>query len=371
MSSEQEWMQRALRLAENGYTPPNPMVGCVLVRAGEIVGEGFHPKAGEPHAEVFALRAAGDRARGATAYVTLEPCSHWGRTPPCADALIEAGVARVVVATKDADSRVNGKGIERLRNAGIVVDVGLEEFKARRLNEAFFYYQTKHLPFTTLKFAMTLDGKIAAFTGHSQWITAEPSRNFVHELRAKSGAVLTGIGTVLADDPALNSRIQPPPPRQPLRIVLDSKLQTPPNSRLVSLCAPECPILIVTAENADRECEELLTAKGVEVLRLPPNPDGRIPLPQLWERLAERQIISVMVEAGGNLNAALLEANLVQKVLGFVAPKIVGGKDAPSPVGGRGMERMSDAISLRGLTTEAIGEDLLISGYVVDMENRH
>ncbi|HLV80327.1 MAG TPA: bifunctional diaminohydroxyphosphoribosylaminopyrimidine deaminase/5-amino-6-(5-phosphoribosylamino)uracil reductase RibD, partial [Chthonomonadaceae bacterium] len=250
-------MRRALRLAARGWTYPNPMVGCVIVREGEIVGEGYHPTAGQPHAELFALEQAGERARGATAYVTLEPCCHFGRTPPCTNALIRAGVGRVVAATLDADPRVRGQGLAALQAAGIATSVGLLEALARQLNEAFLHFHATGTPFITLKAAMTLDGKIATRTGEAHWITGEAARRYVHRLRGQSGAVLVGIGTLLADDPQLTARL----PgrrlvRQPLRIVVDSRLRTPPEAQAVRLAAvspDETPLLIATTENAPLE----------------------------------------------------------------------------------------------------------------------
>ena len=235
-------MRRALRLAERGFTPPNPMVGCVLVRDGVNVGEGWHPYAGQPHAEVFALRAAGEKATGATAYVTLEPCSHFGRTPPCADALIAAKVKRVVVATPDPNPQVSGRGLARLQAAGIEVALGVLEAQARRVNEAFLHFHTTGIPFVTLKAAMTLDGKIATRTGDLQWITGPKARRFVHLQRARSGAVLVGIGTLLADDAQLTARLPGVTlPRQPLRIVVDSHLRTPPDCAACASPPPKRP----------------------------------------------------------------------------------------------------------------------------------
>ena len=246
------WMRRALRLAAQGFTPPNPMVGCVIVKNGESVGEGFHPYAGALHAERFALANAGEKARGATAYVTLEPHGHWSRTPPCTDALIAAGVARVVAATLDSNPKVSGRGIAQLQQAGITVDVGVCESQARRLNEAFFHFHETGTPFVVLKAAMTLDGKIATRTGDSKWITGEKARAWVHEQRARAGAVMVGIETLLADDAQLTARLPNVDlPRQPLRIVVDSRLRTPGNSQAVALAhsRPEFqPLLIATTE---------------------------------------------------------------------------------------------------------------------------
>ena len=361
-------MRRALRLAAKGFTPPNPMVGCVIVRDGAMVGEGFHPFAGQPHAEIFALREAGAKAKGATAYVTLEPCSHWGRTPPCADALIAAGVARVVAAARDADTRVGGKGLERLRQAGIAVTVGVLEAQARRLNEAFFHFHEIGTPFITLKAAMTLDGKIATANGDSKWITSESARKYVHLLRAQSGAVLTGIGTLLADNPQLTARLPGMElPRQPLRIIVDSHLRTPPTAKAVQIASENpdfAPLLIATTESADVEREAALLRRGVEICRLPANDSGRVDLTALREALTKRQIISILTESGGELNAALLSAALPQKALFFIAPKLLGGRDAPTPLEGEGPARMAQAELLTSLRVRRFQNDVLLEGYL-------
>lgn len=359
-------MRRALHLATKGFTPPNPMVGCVIVKNGVVVGEGYHPFAGQPHAEVFALRAAGERAQGATAYVTLEPCSHWGRTPPCADALIAARVARVVAATQDDNPKVGGQGLEKLRQAGIAVTVGVEEAEARRLNEAFFHYHRTGTPFLTLKAAMTLDGKIATRTGDSQWITGEAARRYVHRLRAQSGAVMVGIGTLLADDAQLNARLPGVVlPRQPLRIVVDSHLRTPPSAKAVCLAReqPETlPLLIATTETASRDAEARLTQPGVEVVRLPAETTGRVDLTALLASLGRRQVISVLVEGGGELNAALLAAQQAHKALFFLAPKLIGGREAPTPIEGFGRARMAEAVAVEAPRLHRFRQDFAIEG---------
>ena len=365
-SDDARWMRRALRLAEKGFAAPNPMVGCVIVKDGVVVGEGYHPYAGQPHAEVFALRAAGEQARGGTAYVTLEPCCHWGRTPPCTEALKSAGVARVVAATTDNDPRVGGRGLEILRAAGIEVTVGVRETEARRVNEAFFYYHSAHMPFVTLKAAMTLDGKIATRTGDSRWITGPKARNYVHLLRAQSGAVMVGIGTLLADNARLDVRLDPPTPRQPLRIIVDSRLRTPTDAEAVLLTEPphSLPLLIATTEKADPERErKLLTPSrrgSLEILHLPAAQEGVVDLQALMRLLAERQIISVLAEGGGQLHAALLEAKLAQKALFFIAPKLVGGRNAPTPLEGEGIAAMQDAIALNTFTVRRFGPDIAL-----------
>lgn len=344
------------------------MVGCVLVKDGKVVGEGFHAYAGQPHAEVVALRQAGEAASGATAYVTLEPCSHWGRTPPCANALVDAHVKRVVAAVTDPDARVSGSGLQRLRDAGITVNVGVLEAEARRLNEAFFHFHSTRTPFVILKSACTLDGKTATRTGDSRWVTGVRARAFAHRARARAGAVLVGIGTVLADDPRLTARLSPPPPRQPLRIILDSQLRTPPDAAALRVARErpdDHPLLIVTTETADLGREAALEGHGVEVLRVPADHNGRIDLCRLVTILGERQITSVLVDGGGEMHSGFIAARLAQKGMFFLAPKIVGGKTAPTAVEGHGIGAMSDAIKMYRTRVRRLDPDFLIEGYFV------
>ena len=312
-------MARALQLAERGLwtTSPNPRVGCVLVRAGEIVGEGWHEKAGEPHAEVHALRAAGDKARGATAYVTLEPCSHFGRTPPCAEALVKAGVARVVAAMTDPNPQVSGRGMALLQAAGIETASGLLENEARELNIGFVTRMTRGRPWLRLKAAASLDGKTALNNGVSQWITGPQARLDGQRWRARACAVLTGIGTVRDDDPQLNVR-DFSTPRQPLRVIVDSRLETPLTARILQ----GGPTLVAGAvENAEKA--DLLRAAGAEVIVLP-NAAGKVELPELLAELARRGINEVHAEAGFKLNGSLLREGLVDELLLYLAPCLIG-----------------------------------------------
>lgn len=312
-------MARALQLAENGLwtTSPNPRVGCVLVRDGWIVGEGWHEKAGEPHAEVHALRAAGPKARGATAYVTLEPCSHHGRTPPCAEALIAAGVSRVVAAMSDPNPLVAGQGLALLQAAGIETASGLLENEARELNIGFVSRMTRGRPWLRLKTAASLDGKTALSNGVSQWITGPEARRDGHRWRARACAILTGIGTVRDDDPQLNVRdVQTP--RQPLRVVVDSKLETPLTARILD----GGPVLIAGAVD-DAERKAALTKAGAEVLILP-NAQGKVELKDLLEELGRRGINEVHAEAGFKLNGSLLREGLVDELLLYLAPCLIG-----------------------------------------------
>ena len=329
------WMARALRLAERGLygTSPNPRVGCVLVRGGDAVGEGWHQRAGEPHAEVHALRAAGDAAHGATAYVTLEPCSHHGRTPPCAEALIEAGVARVVVAARDPNPQVAGQGIEKLRVAGIAVECGLMEAEARELNIGFFARMARGTPWLRSKIAMSLDGRTALNNGKSQWITGDAARQDVQHWRALSCAVLTGINTVLADDARLNVR-DVETERQPLRVVLDSRLRIPLEARVLYDGGNT---LIYTALQ-DEQKAALLRDLGATVVELPDG-KGQVDLPAILRDLAQRGCNEVLVEAGGTLNGALLHAGLVDEIVLYLAPQLLGDM-------ARGMARLGELTSL-------------------------
>ena len=357
------YMRRAVELAGRGLglTSPNPVVGAVAVRGGEIVGEGFHQRAGEAHAEVSALAAAGPRAEGATLYVTLEPCVHHGKTPPCVDGILQAGVGRVVVAVQDPNPLVNGRGLERLRDAGVDVTVGVEQEAATRLNRPFFKYITTGRPFVTLKVAMTLDGKIADREGSSRWITGEAARGLVHRMRSQADAILVGIGTVLKDDPGLTVRLERPWPREPFRVVVDSRLRTPPDARLIRAGRPDR-VIVACVDLAPPERAKRLDAQGIQLLSLPGS-DGRVDLAGLMAALGARQIVSVLAEGGSEIGAALLEQGLVDRVAWFVAPCLLGGQAAPGPVGGAG-RRLKEALHLRNVTWTPVGDDLLVEGDV-------
>jgi len=360
-------MARAIHLAERGLytTHPNPRVGCVLVRDGEVVGEGFHRRAGEPHAERNALAQAGDSARGATAYVTLEPCSHQGRTPPCSEGLIEAGVARVVVAMEDPNPLVAGQGIEALREAGIALDTGLMETQAQALNPGFIKRMRRGRPWVRCKLAMSLDGRTAMASGESQWITGEAARQDVQHLRARSDAIVTGIGTVVADDPSMNVRIGSEALRgmesdayrlQPLRVVLDPALQISPAARLLRLPGRA---LVVGREAAPPGRREALRRAGVKVEQLP-GEAGKIDLDALLQYLAGRQINEVLIEAGPTLAGATLQANVVDELIIYAAPHIMGD-DARGLFRLPGLERMRDRIDLRIQDLRMVGSDIRIS----------
>lgn len=362
MQCDEDFMREALFLAKNamGRTSPNPLVGAVIVREGRVVGAGWHRKAGTPHAEVHALAMAGDLAHGATAYVTLEPCSHHGRTGPCAEALVKAGVKRVVTAMLDPNPLVAGKGKAMLEAAGVEVTVGVLAEEARRLNEAYLKWVTQKLPFVTLKTAMTLDGKIATAAGKSQWITGEAARRRVHEMRDVADAIVVGIGTVLADDPSLTTRLADGTGRNPVRVIVDSRARTPLAAKVVQDGAAKT--LVAVTRTASEERCAALRAAGVEVVRA--GEGERVDLAALMRLLAAREFTSVFVEGGGTLNFSLLAAGLVDKVHAFIAPKIVGGKEALTPVEGAGVAELSDAVEFTGLVTEQVGADVLITGYV-------
>jgi diaminohydroxyphosphoribosylaminopyrimidine deaminase/5-amino-6-(5-phosphoribosylamino)uracil reductase len=360
--TDEQYMRRALALAQEaeGETSPNPMVGCVIVDDdGNIVGEGYHHKAGEPHAEVNALAEAKKLARGATAYVTLEPCAHYGRTGPCCVALARAGIRRVVVACTDPNPLVAGQGLQYLRLQGIEVETGVCEQEALRLNERFLTWISKQRPFITLKYAMTLDGKIAARTGDSKWITGEEARAFAHRLRRQHDAILVGIGTVLEDDPELTCRLVMG--KNPLRVVLDSQLRI---SLMAQVLNPEADTLIITGEAADAvKVAALSSLPNVEVLRLP-LAQGRLPLPMVIAALAERGVTSLLVEGGSAVHGAFKDADLCDRVYAFIAPKLIGGSQAFTPMGGVGSDLIEDGWQLEQVECSALGGDFLLTGLV-------
>ena len=353
-------MREALRIARNaeGRTSPNPLVGAVIVRDGKIIAEGWHRQAGTPHAEIHALNMAGDLARGSTLYVILEPCSHFGRTPPCAKKIVEAGIKRVVAAMSDPNPKVSGRGFEILRQAGIEVEVGLLEDSARQLNENFLKWVTQKLPFVTMKFACSLDGKIATSTGESQWISCEESRKFSHHLRDINDAILVGAGTVLADNPNLTTRLVNG--KNPVRVIVDSNAKIPLDSNVV--IDKSARTIIATTSNAPAEKISALKNFGVEIITT--GNGERVDLKILMRELAEREITSVLVEGGGKIHFSMLNAGLVDKVLAFIAPKIIGGENSLTAVEGSGFEKLSDAVELKNFTATQLGEDFLLTGYV-------
>lgn len=365
---DQYYMRQALTIAQYaaGRTSPNPLVGAVIVKDGRIVGQGWHRQAGTPHAEIHALSQAGELAKEATVYVTLEPCSHHGRTGPCADALIQAAVKKVVVAMTDPNPLVAGNGLKRLRAAGIEVIEGVLAAEAAKLNEVFIKWVSTGMPFGVLKTAMSLDGKIAAHTGHSKWITGAAAREYVHTLRDTHDGILVGIGTVLADNPELTTRL-PENGKNPVRIIVDSMACTPLTAKVVT--DRQAATIIAASAQAPAERVAALRSRGIEVLLLEKTPQG-VNLQQLFKLLAERRITSILVEGGATINASVLAANLIDKVHCFIAPKIIGGKTAPTPVGGTGADAVDQCIMLEDIATRSIGADLLLSGYITGREGR-
>lgn len=350
-------IQRCLHLARQalGRTAPNPLVGAVVVQAGAIVGEGFHPGAGQPHAEVFALRQAGDRARGATLYVNLEPCNHYGRTPPCTDAIIAAEIGQVVVGMVDPNPLVAGSGIARLRSAGIRVVVGVEESDCQRLNEAFTHRIRYHSPFGILKYAMTLDGKIATSSGHSTWVTSSTARTEVHHLRAACDAVIVGGNTVRQDNPLLTTHGVSQ--HNPLRVVMSRSLNLPMQAQLWDQRPART--LVVTTSVADPQMSAYLERQGVEVIGLPSLTPAAV-----MALLYDRGLLSVLWECGGTLAAQAITDRAIQKVMAFIAPKLIGGQDAPSPIADLGLTYMTDALLLERVQWRSVGTDLLVEGYL-------
>ena len=396
-------MRRAIELAKKGggYVHPNPLVGCVVVKDDEIIAEGYHEKYGEFHAERNALTRCQSETKGASLYVTLEPCCHYGKTPPCTEIIIEKGIKKVFVGILDPNPLVAGKGVKILQDAGIEVEVGLCEDEIRELTKVFLKYITTKRPYVIMKTAMTLDGKIAAFTGDSRWVTNDESRKMVHQLRSEMAAVIVGIGTVLADDPMLNVRLEGNP-HQPIRIVVDSNLRIPIDSQLVRTAKEYRTIVANTVISSDRresrpersesfcqrqknllQTDEIsplrsasvemtktmrtLESFGVELLECQSN-NGHVDINDLMTKLGSKGIDSLLLEGGGTLNAAFLEAGCVDEVWTFIAPKIIGGEGAKTPVSGKGIAKMNDAIQLQNIDIQNINGDILIKGKICSRE---
>jgi len=360
--SDEKFMRLALRLARKGEgkTRPNPMVGAVVVKGKAIVGTGYHHRAGEPHAEVLALRQAGEKAKGATLYLNLEPCDHFGRTPPCTQAILKAGIQRVVAGMKDPNPLVSGRGIKRLKEAGVRVKVGICEGACQELNAAFGKSITTRTPWVILKAAVSLDGKAATRSGDSRWISSGASRRQVHRLRTRVDAVMVGIGTVRRDDPLLNIRLPGRrTARQPLRVVIDSRLRIPLGSRIVRT-AEDFPTLVATTPAAPPGRMDRLKKAGVKVLVIRGDRQGRVKLRPLMKKLGVLGIQSVLLEGGPTLNAGALQERIVDRILLFVAPKIIGGREAPGMIGGEGVWRMKNARRAEILKVRRIGPDLMI-----------
>ncbi len=362
-SKDERFMKLAISLAKKGgaKTKSNPLVGAVIVKGGQIVAKGYHEVYGGAHAELQALRAAGlENLGGATMYVSLEPCCHFGKTPPCSEAIIKSGIARVVVASFDPNPIVAGKGVAKLKQAGIAVDVGLLDEQQRQMNEKYWYYMENKMPFVTMKAAMTLDGKIATKDGNSKWISSEKSRRFTRRMRGEHQGIMVGVNTVIADNPRLTTRIKGE--ANPLKIVVDPKLKLPLNSTVVENAGIE-ELTVFTSKYADSGRRAKLEKAGAKIIELEEK-DGRLDLRSGLKKLAESGIASILLEGGGSLNFEMLKSNLVQKCVFVVAPKIFGGKYAKTAVEGSGISEIADAVKLGDLNVKRIGGDIFIVGYI-------
>jgi len=359
--NDELYMQLALEIAIKGIgnVNPNPLVGAVIVKDGEIIGKGYHEKYGELHAERNALANCITSKHGATMYVTLEPCCHYGKTPPCTNAIIESGISKVIIGTLDPNEKMAEKGVERLRKAGIEVVVGVLEGQCKSINEVFFHYITQKTPFVVMKYAMTLDGKISTVTGESKWITGEVARKKVHQDRNHYTAIMVGIGTVLADNPMLDCRIENG--RNPIRIICDSNLRTPIESNVVKTAKSIRTIIATT--KVDIDSHEVYLDNKCQILVIPPK-DGRIDLQKLMFKLGEMNIDSILLEGGSTLNFSALESQIVHKVQCYIAPKLFGGGISKSPVGGKGFSEISNAVKLKNSMITQIADDILIESEV-------
>ena len=360
---EEKYLKLTISLAKKGigYTSPNPLVGAVIVKNGEIVGKGYHHGYGLPHAEIDALRKAKENAGGATLYVNLEPCCFFGKTPPCTTAIIKSGIKKVVASLKDPNPRVSGKGINQLKKAGIKVETGILTEEAKKLNEVYLKFITTKKPFVTLKAAMSIDGKIATKTGDSKWITSKDTRDFSHRLRFQYDAILVGIGTVLKDNPYLD--YYPPENfkeniKRFTKIIIDSSAKLPLNAHLFK----NSRVILATTKMAPLNKLKKLEKKGVEILVLEKN--KKVDLLKLMEELGKREISNLLIEGGGAINESALRLGIVDKVYFFISPKIIGGKNAKTPVEGEGIENLKEAILLKETRCQRIGEDFLVEGYV-------
>lgn len=374
LKDDEKYMMMALELAANGagHTSPNPLVGAVIVRNGEVIGAGWHEYCGGLHAERNAIKDClerGNDPKGATIYVTLEPCCHYGKTPPCTEAIIERGFSRVVYGAFDPNPKVAGKGLEILKKAGIEVDGPVLNRECLEINDIFFHYITTGLPFVIMKYAMTADGKIAAYTGDSRWVTGEAARKHTHKTRKRVAAIMVGIGTVLADDPMLNCRLEEPDLKRdgtpfdrsvdPVRVVCDSKLRIPLDCRIVKT-AGDIRTIVACAYGADPEKKAALEKAGVEVIDVMADRDGRASLPLIIEKLGALGLDSVLLEGGAELNFSALEDGIPDKLQVYIAPKLIGGAGAKSPIGGKGIAKMADCVDLGRPKITKLGDDLLL-----------
>ncbi|MFN3531584.1 MAG: bifunctional diaminohydroxyphosphoribosylaminopyrimidine deaminase/5-amino-6-(5-phosphoribosylamino)uracil reductase RibD [Candidatus Brocadia sp.] len=357
---DEKYMSLALELAEKGRgrVEPNPMVGAVLVKNGEIVGKGYHRVFGGPHAEIHAINEGGANCKGATLYVSMEPCAHYGKTAPCVDAIIKAGIAKVVTTVIDPNPITSGKGIQKLKEAGIEVVLGVMESQAKRLNAPFFKLMQKGLPYVTVKWAMSLDGKIATHTGDSRWITSEESRVYVHKIRGQMDGILVGINTVLRDDPLLTCRLEGG--RNPKRIIIDSNAALPLNSRLLKTIH-ESEIIVAVNKNAQHERVSKLEQLGCKIIQTR-DTNGCVDLKYLFQRLGEMNLTNILVEGGSRVITSMFEGHFVDKVMVFIAPIIIGGEGAKSPILGKGIEKISEAIKFHEILVKRFLNDVVVEG---------
>jgi diaminohydroxyphosphoribosylaminopyrimidine deaminase/5-amino-6-(5-phosphoribosylamino)uracil reductase len=356
---DETWMARALEIGQGGRPSPNPHVGALVVKGHKALAEAFHARAGEDHAEVAAVKLAGEKAKGATVYVTLEPCNHQGRTPPCTNALVEAKVARVVVGCKDPNPHVTGGGIERLREAGIEVTIGVREAEARKLILPWTKHVTQGLPYVSLKLALSVDGRIATRTGASKWVTGPEARALVHALRARHDAVAIGIGTALSDDPRLT--VRETPGASPIRIIFDTRLRLPAHARLVETAA-EVPTWVVCSADAPASSEEALVTRGVEVLRAPSSAEGRLDAGAALQMIAAKGVVTLMVEGGAELAGSILAGRLVDELHAFIAPLLFGPRGRPGAVDWAGPDTPTDAPRIANPQWELCGADAYVRG---------
>lgn len=359
--NDQDYMALAINLARatEGQTSPNPRVGAVLVKDGQIIGMGAHLKAGEPHAEVHAISMAGNKAKDATLYVTLEPCSHFGKTPPCSNLVIESGIKKVFVASIDPNPVVGGAGIKKMLEAGIEVQVGLLEKEAKALNKVFFHYISTGFPYVTLKSATSLDGKTATVTGESKWITGEEARKDVHHFRHAHDAILVGVNTVIKDNPSLTTRLDSGG-KNPIRVILDSTLRTPLESRIVNDQAAKT--IIMTGADVEPERVRQFSEQGIEIIKLE---TAKVGIVDMLKKLGDRGITSVYVEGGAEVHGSFLKEKALQQIITYIAPKLLGGKDAPAAYGGEGIARLEDTVSLKIIDVKQIGQDIRIIAELV------
>ncbi len=358
-------MRLCLGLARRGegQTSPNPLVGAVITRAGQIVGKGYHRRAGEPHAEIEAIMDAGKTTPGAEMWINLEPCDHRGRTGPCTEAMINSGIKRVKVGMEDPNPRVKGKGIAKLRKNGIKVEVGLLEDECRRLNESYIKFIKTKTPWVILKVAASLDGKTATRSGESRWISGMEALNYVHRLRSKVDAILVGVNTIIKDNPRLTTRLPGRKSRDPIRILADSKLRIPLTSRVLKLKS-EAITIVATTDRASPGKRRSLEQIGVKVLTIDQDDKGRVDLSSLMKKLGALNITSLLIEGGSTISASALSSGIVDKMICFYAPKIIGGKQSPGIVGGKGVETLKQAVGLEDIRVKRLGEDILIEGYI-------